>query len=568
MGAGLEIAIIGPDNVGKGKVAERIHLDYDTELIEPTHFRHSSSPAIRALGSLCRAVTEFGDRRNSRAIAAFGYLGDLVLFSLARRMNERDVVYVRYPPIDFQVYKDEYTGAVGPLKGAAEFFLSKIAGSRDHMRAHELDTVIYLYADPVTIIERSRQGSRQIHETQDALERIVARYDCAVGALRQSGVQVLPIDTTRMALDEVVELAACVISDKLAPYKRERILVISERADSTLPENGAQVLTVDMAQIPSKEIAKDEFVELDVGILMNKLKDFASSLVSNPFEKENLLAIAEELYKRSMIQRMAGIAGAAKRTHDIVFGREKLLAIAEDLHRKGIIRSDAGSLEERLGRTTYIADNLVAHVAIALSTLPGVVPGVTDIASSIGKESWSISMLMYELANRNYGRAAVHASVIPFCWFPRVGGLSYLLPMEAIDPEAALVHAYALSRFSTGVITTVATTVLPINRRTIRKNPEELCEWIGSFPMFRLAARAYDASMAHYAFDAAGAALKYAVGYPVNFARERTTAPLHSLLERYPAYAALDRLFQNVVYAQQLVFGKVVAPGFMRGARS
>lgn len=251
------------------------------------------------------------------------------------------------------------------------------------------------------------------------------------------------------------------------------------------------------------------------------------------------------------------------------FRMEHLKAIAEDLHARGIIKCDSASLDGRLEAATYIARNLFTHVAIALATLPGVVPGITDVASSIGKESWSVSSLLYEAKNRNWGNAAVHLTVIPFCWIPRVGGLSYLLPMSAKDPEAALVHAYALSKLATAVVTTAVTFAATLNTktRTFSKNPEELCEWLGSLPPSRVLVWAYDASRAHYFFDTLGAALKYA-GYPVDFVRERTTVPLHRFLQHYPSYAVLDWLAQNVVYTPQLVFGKVIAPSFVRGARS
>ena len=222
---------------------------------------------------------------------------------------------------------------------------------------------------------------------------------------------------------------------------------------------------------------------------------------------------------------------------------------ADMLYARGIIESNYASLEDRLKDSEYIVHNLLVHAGIAITTVPVLLPGLSDAASSIAKEAWSISSLAYELMHGRYGNAGIHASVVPFCWIPRVGGLSYLLPLAAKDPEVALVQAYALSK------------------DIVRKDPEQLFELIGSLAPVKAGVKMYDALRAHCLFDALGTIAHDALASIGNI-WEFEAYPAHRYLsERSANYRVFDQKLQNIRYIADLVCNQIISPSFSRGAR-
>lgn len=207
---------------------------------------------------------------------------------------------------------------------------------------------------------------------------------------------------------------------------------------------------------------------------------------------------------------------------------EKLYNTIDDLVERGTMCSEDVILAEQLvDEQTYTSYHLAFCAATSLITPPE--PTFSLITSTPIRTAWNLSWLIREISKRDWSKVGIHLSALPLIWIPKIGGISYLVPLCLKSPEAGMLYAYHICKS------------IPF----IKKYPDEVMESIGHLYPFRKTVPFFDTLLG----------------------REAQGSDYKLQLEMRPSALAPKDYITNFRKTFRLVFGDLMIPYFLKGAR-
>ncbi len=197
----IRIAVVGIDGSGKSTVIKHIKemfADHKVDVITSLP-RERSVYKLKPTASVLQRLSMKGDERKSKAeilVSQFFYTLIYPFIRIAKEKKSDIIIYERYPPIDFRVYREVYK--TPKLSSDISTLLAA---------APKVDLLIHLKTDPNVAYKRilsdvktkKRKKAKHFHEGKAELEALSKKFNDMVRRFKSENPDtiVIELDTSR-----------------------------------------------------------------------------------------------------------------------------------------------------------------------------------------------------------------------------------------------------------------------------------------------------------------------------------------------------------------------------------